>query len=265
MSELDVRRVERQQRLEVGCVEEGIARFKRELASSTFGDTPAGGIALGEMFNQLLPAVEEAREEALAGILKPGKGNRPEWWWIIAYLPAEKLAFITLRTLLTSSQNQRPGSLRGHIRASTMSVMIAANVRLEMEFEIWRKKERDLCKEDPDRYNLYDVLVSRLQKGQVVDTEVFKRWRRKVANIERLDWRPTMRVQVGSKMLGLAVEHGAGWFSIRNMWMGGKSERVVELTEYAKAFIEDINTQHYEVARPVLGPMVCPPVPWVRV
>jgi hypothetical protein len=247
--------IERQIRWEMANVEEGVRRYRRSIAEADLGDTPPGVIAMRDMMAGLVPAIEAARQEAIDGIVSEGKGRKPEWWWTIGFLSAEKLAVITARALLTDRKQRTGGSLM-----SAVAINIGSSVKMEMEYEQWRIREARRAKEDPNHINLFRLITSRAKK---VDAKAFLRWRKKLSSIERLDWTREMKLQLGSKLLDLAIRHGGGWFEYRMIYARGKSERRVFLTDVARTAINDVNAR-LEVNRPYHLPMKVPPKPWRR-
>jgi hypothetical protein len=247
--------IERQIRWEMANVEEGVRRYRRSIAEADLGDTPPGVIAMRDMMAGLVPAIEAARQEAIDGIVSEGKGRKPEWWWTIGFLSAEKLAVITTRTLLTDRKQKQGGSLM-----TAVAHNIGASVKMEMEFEQWKRSEAKRVADDPRHVNLFRLVTSRAKR---VDAKSFRRWRKKLSSIERLDWTREMKLQLGAKLLDLAIRFGGGWFEYRMIYRKGKSERNVMLTDLARIAINDVNAR-LEVNRPYHLPMKVPPKPWRR-
>jgi DNA-directed RNA polymerase len=248
--------IERQQRWEAEAVEEGVRRYRRAIAEADLPDTPAGVIAMREMFNGLVPAIRAAQDEAIAGLTAKEKGRNPEWWWYISFLSAEKLAVIAARTLLTTTSTDRTP----FIREGSVSIYIGSAVMLEMELERWKADEAEAAREDDKHVDLFKLMKMRQPNATARD---FRRWRRKIAAIERLDWPKNIRLQVGHRLVQLAVEHGGGWFERRVIFRQGRSERTIVKSDAAHAAIQDINAR-LEINRPLRVPMLCPPKPWRR-
>lgn len=253
----------------MGAIEQGKRRYERMIAESGLADTTPGQIALREMLGDpregrgLIWACEQAREEARTGLIDGGLGLKPEWWWMIRFLSAEKLALITARCILTDiNKADGPGNPMAGI-----AISVGAAVKLEMEYEAWQQRSKEDKKAGRTRDskgNPIDVArIMRVKTGEVT-AKTFRRWKRKLSSIENMEWTREMKLQIGTKLVLLAVEHGAGWFEYRKVAYRGKTERRIFLSELASQAIADINAR-LEVQRPYLLPMICPPKPWKRV
>ena len=251
--------IERQIHFETEAVELGVQRYRRAIAEADLADTPPGLEAARDMLKTLIPAIREAQSEAVDGIANGPRGIKPRWWWLIGFLSAEKLAFITARAILTTKNKRDHAS---GLLFTSASLALGRHVRQELEFDMWRRAEAAKVKEAKEageqRVNLYKVLTERAKK---VDAKAFQRWRQKIADIERLDWDRDARLAVGVKLLTLAAKHGGGWFEIILVPTRGKTERRIVLTEIARDAISDVNSR-LEINRPFLLPMVCQPKPW---
>lgn len=248
--------IERQQRHEASGVEQGVARYRQSIAEAELPDTPPGVLAMREMMGSLIPAIRDAQREAQAGITAQQRGANPQWWWLISYLSAEKLALITARVVMNNA-----GAFQqvGGRRFTAVAIGIGNHVKTEMEFDNWRRTSKAAASKDvPDMYRILTSMVP------VVNTRTFKRWRKKLRSIEREEWSSEMKTSIGAHLLILAAKHGGGWFEIRSVWDGGRRVRRVFLSEAAGAAIADVNSR-LEVQRPLLTPMLCPPKRWRKV
>jgi DNA-directed RNA polymerase len=249
--------IERQQRWEAEAVEEGVRRYRRAIAEADLPDTPAGVIAMREMMAGLVPAIQATQDEAIAGLTAKEKGRNPEWWWYLSFLSAEKLAVITVRMMLTTTFKIEKVPF---LRESSLAHQIGSAVMLELEMEKWKRDEAARAKEEAGHVDLFKIMKMRVPNATARD---FRRWRRKIAGIERLNWPLNIRVQVGLKLIALAIEHGGGWFERRIIWRMGKTERAILKTDVASVAVQDINSR-LEINRPLRVPMLCPPKPWRR-
>lgn len=254
-----IHEIERQQRWEAMCVEEGIKRFKRKLAGSTLSDAPGGIRIIGETIGSLTDGITAAQKEAIAGVTSGSRVRQAPWWWLLPVLPAQTLAFITLKVLLTFSQHgsDYPSEL-------AVSFAIGEAVRMELEFTRWKAAESEKAGADPQyRSNLLYALTHVRHHGGV-NQRNYARWLKKAEQVEKIEWARDQKVQVGAKLLLEAVTHSGGWFELKVIRKNGRPTRRVKLTDEALAALKDIHAAA-EVNRPFLAPMRCPPKPWVRV
>lgn len=256
--EIRIEDIERQQRYESLAVKRGVARYQKMLAeTANVADTQPGMRAARDMLNGspahkgLIPAIKEAQQVAVTGIVA-GPSKKTAWWWTVAFLEPEQLALLTVRAVLHTAVANRT--------LTSVALTLGNLVRQELELAMWRTQEAKKAKQDPEYTDLCKLLVSRAKK---VDNKQFGRWRRKVREIERIDWDKTGKIQLGTMLIGLAVMHGGGWFAIRTIYIRGKSVKHVDLTPLGRAAIDDENAR-LELSRPLLLPMKCPPKPWQR-
>ena len=249
--------IERQQAFERHAVKLGVDRYRRANAEATLGDTPVGVEASRDMMNSLVPAVEEARKYAVSKITTGGSGRQPQWWWLIGFLPADVLAFVACRVVLTA-YNSREDEGKA---VTACALQIGTAVREEVEMRRWAAREAELSENDPDHIDMYKLLTT---KSKVVDSRALARWRRKIDTIEREDWSRAARLDIGQKLLSLLVEHGGGWFEKRMVRSRGKTTGKIFISTEAKRAITDIDAR-LELNRPYLLPMKCRPKPWRKV
>lgn len=224
--------------------------------AADMGDTAPGMRIALDMMPKIVAALELAREEAIEGIGASGKGRPADWWWLLTTLPPDALAAIAVRTLLSGSHGARDSHAR--LTATTAALLIGGAVRDEVEFQRWRSESKRRSKEEGE-LDLAAVLIGRF-RGHVC-RRTYQRWRRKCADIIRLDWTREEKLQLGMKLLVTTIENGGGWFVMETAHVRGRTVRVVNLSDDARAAITNLNAM-LEVTRPYLLPMICPPKPW---
>lgn len=263
--------IDKQLDWETTCTERGVVRYhstlERRVKSrdgterrepAALGDTQAGLWVMNDMVRCILPAMRQAREDAITRITDSTRGLMPEWTWLLPMLSAEKLTVIGVRTILTSPVREDKGIGRP---ALSICTQIGTAIRDECEFEQWRTDSRNAFKEGRSKVDLAKVLQSRVK---TVDRRRFARWRKKIAEIERLDWSREHCIQLGGRVLDVCIEFGGRWFEFRDIIIRGRTERRVVLSDVARVALEDHHSK-LEVSRPYLLPMRCPPVPWQRI
>jgi len=260
--------IERQIEWESHCVRKGVERYHSTLSKTSIqkdgsvkqkqrelGETQVGLKVITDVLQHCTTAIEEARQEAIEGLSNPDRRSRPvAWWWYIAWLSAEQLAFLTIRTILTS-----PALPDTEGRALLPTALgVGRAIRDEIDFRRWQDNSKRKAEETgtPD---LAKILISRA-KGTATNRTI-RRWIKKTSDIETLDWPKEVRLQVGTKLIETVVDNSGGWFEIRLEFVRGKTERRVYLTDKARAAVDNMHG-FYELNRPYLLPTIIPPKPW---
>lgn len=264
--------VQRQIAWEMETVTLGVERYRRSIAETALGDTDPGLALLrgmladrpdpehpGELLPGFVTAIAAAKQAAIAretGAV--GRGKSTTWNLLANFLTPEKIAVIAARSLLTSP---RVRDIQG-IPFTKLAGIIARNVKLEIEYEDWVRRENEAQKADPEYLNIYKLLVSRYRKP--VDSRVFRRWKRKLKTIQDHPIDPITAVQYGTHIISLMLEFGGGMFQKRIASMrGGKRGFVIFMRPETRQALYEHHAK-LEITRPYLLPMRCPPKPWTR-
>jgi DNA-directed RNA polymerase len=258
--------IKRNVEFEVGGVTRGVERYRNEInkdvskfadtGRSAFADSDVGSKLVDQCMKPLVAGFQEIQEEASMGFTT--KGHSAVWWTPILCLSAEKLAAVTLRTVLAGLQPSV-----AHARLWTACALkIGANVKQEREFDLWKDRQYQKAREE-GTINLYKMMVRRVKK---IDTKAARRFMRMEADLDRLDWTKEVRLHVGMKCLDTLVRHGNGWFEMRLTGKGyGRTRQVqktIQLTDVVRKAIEEDHLR-CELNRPFLLPMLCEPAAWV--
>ena len=239
---------------EMDGVSEGIKRYRESLQTTGLADTAAGRKIFKDVMKDLVPAIAAAQDIAVEGISNSGKGVRPVWWWYISFISPEKLALITIRAMM--SKNKKSGYLGRP--ATNIFVSIGLAVRQQLEFETWLQNSKREAKETGGR----DVAARLLARSKNFNQRQWTNWSRKIEGIITLDWPREVRTHVGAKLVELVIESTGGFFEMRYVQGGGKTQRQIFLSDACEAMIEDLNSR-VEAVSPVQKPMIAPPLPWV--
>jgi len=253
---------------EAHCVERGIERFReaqfkeikqpdgtsrKELAD--IGETQGGMIVLKNLMGPLTPAIEAIRQEAIEGI-QGVKGREPDWWWYIAWLPAEKLAFMTIRAVLS----EKPHTADQGRKFNQVAMRLGKSIKEQIEFDRWLHQSRQQAK-DMGTLDFAQFLINN-HRGPV-NRRAFARWKRRCADILQEDWPSEVCLKVGTRLLD--AMHNACPDAIETYlhMSRGKTTRMLRLSESVLQDLTSIN-ERLEVNRPYLLPMKCKPRPWRR-
>jgi DNA-directed RNA polymerase len=240
---------------EMAGVEEGIKKFHDTLNDPQLklADTAAGRKIFNETMSLLIPAIHAAQDEAIHGIANGGRGIKPVWWWYISFVSADKLAFITMRSIL--GVRMAHGTVGR--KASAICLEIGQGVKQQVEFEKWLRESKKTAKETGGP----DVAARLVRKAKNFNQRQWGNWCRKIDSIETLDWRRDVKIHIGAKLLELAIEHTGGFFTMDYVQVRNKTERQVFLSNPCRAMVDDIHSR-VEIATPVLKPMLYPARPW---
>tara|TARA_Y100001973_G_scaffold105087_1_gene176982 strand:+ start:4358 stop:6850 length:2493 start_codon:yes stop_codon:yes gene_type:complete len=247
-----------QLQLELEGVERGIQNMKRSMTIShgrdgsirqnALVDTEPGRQIFHDLMKNLVPHFEAARQEAIDGIAAGGRGVKPTWWWLLAPVPAEKAAFLTIRSVLTIRMVARSLGRK----ANAICLEVGNSMKMQTEYERWASISKE---QEPDLAKLL------MKRAKNMNTRQWSKWRRKIEDIETLNWTKYEKIHVGAKLLELLIEHGGGYFELRYVQVRHKTERQVFLTDLCRQMIDDC-ASHLEVNAPVLRPMIVPPNRW---
>lgn len=264
--------IDRQKRWEVEGVNRAIRRFREIEADRSLEQRTAGRSALRDVAPRLVARIKSAQAEAMDGIANAGRGRPVPWWWYVGLLPPDQLAVLTAVTALTGvgrvamtgdGKKATLGDGANGAPLLKLSLAVASAVKLQAEFGQWvdseRAKESDAKKKEQTYRNLHEALRRNAKK---IDERAVKTWWRRIDKLRSEDWPKPDCIHLGTALLTWLVEAGGGWFEIVLLPLaGGKTQRVVRLTDLARRAMEDI-TNRAESAQAYTMPMLCPPIPW---
>lgn len=264
--------IDEQIRREMDFVDRGVQRYRESLVRKKkdgttqgveVGETKPGMRIIQEVMETLVPAIAAVQEEAAEALANPKPGKPAVFWYIIQFLSPEQLAFITIRTALTEriappNNRTRPVSAISRETTTTRAAISIANVvKLQMEWEAYKKKSRDAAKEGLAK----DVAAALQARAKQLNPKLVRRWQAKLDGFERFSWTHEEKLNVGMVLLDLLVRHGRGWFELDYVVAAGRNYRVLQLTPAAIEYLTQ-ETEALAYARPVLMPMIVPPKPW---
>ena len=240
---------------EMAGIDEGIKKYRDSLLDPKLklSETAAGRKIFADMMRTLVPAIEDAQEEAIEGIANSGKGSRAVWWWHISFISAEKLAMMTVKTIL----GVRTGDFSYGRSGTAVTLEIGVAVRQQIEFQRWQVRSKQTSEETGGP----DLAAKLISRAKNFNQRQWGNWTRKIDQIETLDWTRDQRGHIGAKLLQLAIEHTNGFFILRYVQMRGKTQRQVFLSNECQAMIEDIHSS-VEVITPAIKPMLIASKPW---
>lgn len=217
---------------------------------------------------RLAERIKAAQAEATERIANARRGQPAPWWWYVGLLPADQLAVLTAVTVMSGpGYRAHKNAPRGEQGTPLLRVALAVAqaVKTQAEFGQWvdteREKEAEAKRKKATYHNLYEALRRSATK---IDKESVTRWWRRIDKMRDEPWPKADMIHLGSALLTWLAEAGGGWFEIVLLPLtGGKTQRVIRMTDLAKRAIEDI-TNRAESAQAYTMPMLCPPVPWTQ-
>ena len=239
---------------EMQSVERGIENVRRQMSGETnLTDTEPGRHNFREQMDLLTRPIAAAQEDAKDLLTGSQRGVKPTWTWLILPVPAAKLAFLTVRSILTVRLAHRSVGRK----ANAICLEIGNNVRMQTEFEKWARLTAAHHSEtgEPDVAKVFERTAKNMNVRQ------WNARKQKLTDIETLKWSKEEKFHIGAKLLEIAIVYGGGFFELEYINIRGKTERQVFLTDLCRKMIEDCQT-YLEVNTPVLRPMLCKPNPW---
>jgi hypothetical protein len=232
-------------------------RYREAAAASDPGDLPSGQRLLREVIPKLEARITEMQLEAADRIAS--WGGRPIWEWPIQLLSADILAVITLRCSLRAAR----GESANVAAVPYIAREIASSVRDELEYQTWIAAQAATNKAAKEAHTPHrDVLAAMRARYPEVDRKVWRRWRRRVAAERSEKWDEAVSVSFGSALLKALCEAAPERFEIAAVRLdAGRKRNILRLSPETTQLMDDIEVRA-EVARPMLMPMLIPPIPW---
>ena len=255
-SDMEKESREAQRKFEIESVERGVENVQRMLnaPTTTLTDTEPGRKIFNELMSVLVTPIEDAQKDAAESITNGGRGVKKMWKWLILSVPADKLTYILIRSILSVRMKKQTLGRK----ASSIALDIGNSVKMQTEYELWAAKS----KEKADDEGGVDMAKLLLRRAKNMNARQWDNWRRRIDDIEMLDWPREWKIHIGAKLLDIAVTHGGGFFELKYQFYRNKTTRMVYLSDLCRQMIDDVNTS-LEINTPVLRPMLSRPDPWI--
>lgn len=226
-------------RLEQECLDEGVRRYREELAQEGIGNLRPGLQLMRAAMEPAAVAIQQFIFDALSG--RPGRGTGAALF--LDQFDGPMLAWVTGRTIL-STVHERRSLTKMAVQVSmlleesaTLAAIAQANPKLA-------KKMAKMVDKHNDRNRLVYV-----RKGATF------------ADVKVVQWDEKTRVRVGTTLVTLWCE-STGLATIDTLYVGrNRSETCVRLTESATRWLEESHAR-CELLSPLHLPMVCVPKLW---
>lgn len=240
------RTLEAQARWETEGCRRAIARYRDAEATLDPASLPPGQALL----RSLVPRLRDALAGVQREIIDPGQGSNgiPGGAALVA-LEAERLAVLALSVCLRVEAEDVDGS---GVSSTARSVCLALATALaaQIDFDKWE--------ETADK----SVLAAIQRRYPEMDAPTWRRLRKKLDGVEPTRWTVSERLQIGAAVLAAVTLACEDHFVIETRHIGqGRTETYLTLTDLARRLMDDRRARA-EVARPLVMPMLMPPIPW---
>lgn len=226
---------------------------------------PPGKALIRGIVSPLIARITTIRDSA-ADTLSQGRRVQGHAWPLQEIDP-KQAAVITLScacTVATSGLSQ-DGTAQGAGVASSITLLakrISGALRDQIEYEQWKAAEtqrnaeaaRSKVEGHKDRLKALQLTYPNL------DRRVWAKWRAKL-ELARQGWTEAESIAVGTALVRSLVDVAPDRFLIAERPCNGGVQYFLDTTPEVREIMADVR-ERAEVARPLLMPMICPPIPW---
>lgn len=221
---------------ELDGIEQGVARY-RFLASQrkTAHNTPERK-TIGKALERMVPAIDKEKRQIRKAM---GRRGRPgSWWPPFMSVNSDKLALITLSEML---------DWRDERKSTSLQIDVANMVRVELMFDAIRA------------YNKDKFGQTEIRKRNWSDQEIAKVYKK--IGLKPVKWTISEKLLLGGTLVAIALE-STKMFRFRYCKLDGPRREV--RIEPKPEVLDELLKQHseLEILKPVLPPMLVPPVDW---
>jgi DNA-directed RNA polymerase len=225
-----------QQSIEIDGIEQGVARYRNAAANRTSTHSTPERRIIGRAMELLVPAIDREKRRIRGASAKQGRPAK--WWPPFLAVGSGQLALITLSEML---------DWRDERKSTSMQIDIANMVRLELMYGAIRQHNKD-------RFGKTDLRTANWTKDEIV--KVYRH-----IGLKPVDWSISEKLLLGGKLARMAME-ATDMFNLRYCSLGGPKREI--RIDPKPEIIDELLKQHsdLEILRPVLPPMMVPPVDW---
>lgn len=238
--------IEAQKHWELDGVERGVRRVRAEIEGQRVGDSLLGSALSQQVLPPFIKQIAAAQKVAEDGLVlcASGKSKPTPWWYLILMLPADKLAVITIKRVLSAT----PRDFTFNRPLTGLASDIHRTILDQLDYEDWRKED----KAGVDRFfNNYELTPRNL-----------KRLRERLDRKRQERWDQTTGIQFAVILLTLLCQAKPEWFAIEQARLrGGRWEYQLVITEDGRDTLFKLSEQ-CELSQPLLMPMICQPADW---
>ncbi len=234
-------------------------RYREAAAVADPATLPSGQKLLREIVPPLTARIKALQDEGMEAAR--GRGNPCLWAAPIQLLEAEILAVITVTRSLHGAEMAMARSF-----TTQLSDDISQAVQAEIEYRTWVSAQVVASKAAKEAKDWTHVNLAEAFKKRhpTADSRSWKRFSARLG-AARQPWDHHVSMQVGSALIQALLDAAPGHFTLDISNRGGmRTQRRLRLSEETQRVLRDIEVRA-EVARPMLLPMLIPPIPWCRI
>ncbi len=216
--------------------------------SKTLHDLPPGQRLMLTLAKPLIDRIAVMQDELNEAMGK--RGQPPLYQVQLQLLQPEKLAIITISSVLRAVLDVEITTTAASVRAISLSLSDA--IRCEVEFERWTAEAEAGDKK----------LLQRMERRYPDMTKAqWKKWRAKVDAVVEEPWSLPTKISLGAALVSALSSSSDGLIKVETLGVQEGGETRVVADERVKELLEDRRARA-ECARPKLLPMLMPPKPW---
>lgn len=227
-----------QQGLELDGIEDGVVRYRHISARrKTAHNTPERKV-IGRALERMIPAVDAEKRRIRKAMKRAGRPGT--WWPPFLAVDSPKLALLTLAEMF---------DWRDERKSTSLQIDVANMVKTELMYDAIRS------------YNKDKFGQTEIRKANWSDQEIAKIFKK--LGLKPVKWSISDKLLLGGQLVRIAVE-STKMFNLRYCSKGGPHREC--RVDPKPDVIDELLKQHseLEMLRPVLPPMVVPPVDWIH-
>lgn len=238
--------------------QEGIRRAAQRYREAAAAADPASLPSGQKLLREVVPALRD-RIKALqieGQRIMVGRHGQSKWAAPIQLLDADVLAVITLVSALHSV-----GETGG---ATVIALNIASAMRAEIDYRQWIEEQSEANKaaKEAQDWEHVDLVAAFKRRHPDADRRAWKSFSKRIGHARAAAWDRETSVQVGNALIHALVEAAPKRFEIERVTLdGGRQPNCLRLSQETMELMNDVETRA-AVARPMLMPMIIPPIPW---
>jgi len=229
-------------------------RYREAAAAADPSALPSGQKLLREVVPALRDRIKELQVEGQMTMV--GRHGQSRWAAPIQLLEADILAIITVISALHSVGETGSTTVVAH--------SIAAAVRAEIDYRQWIEEQSVANKaaREAQDWEHVDLVAAFKRRHPEADKRAWKSFSKKIGHAKAARWDEETSVQLGNALIRALVDAAPDRFEVELATLvGGRSQKCLRLSPETMELMNDIETRA-AVARPMLMPMIIPPIPW---
>ena len=250
---------------EMEGVRRAIVRYEEAEDEADPMTLPPGKALIRGVVGPLKAAIEAQRDEVADTLAAPGR--QPLWAWPLQVVDPAKAAVIVLNAAVTAvlvKQCSSAGAPMKTNSVTTTALRIAETLLDQLEYDRWcaAEEQRNAEAKRSKVADHQDRLRALKLRYPNLDRRVWSKWRAKLEIAATVEWSKEECLGLGTMLIALLCKVAPDRFVVEERVLrGGYTQYVLTPTESVLEVMRDVRERAL-VARPMLMPMLCPPIPW---